>query len=119
VSTDVVGRRGPSIDPRAEERRVTDRITVRALRAGMHGDDAVDDLVRMAEGDRRRLARALNRLLCGESNRRIGAQARAIVLLRRALDVTSPQLRPEAGSEASKGTEEGEYTNEAPGRSSS
>lgn len=103
-------RRGPVLDRKAEERRVTDRITVRALRAGVHGDDAVDDLVRMASGDPRRLARALNRLLCGESNRRVGAQARAIVLLRRALDVTSPQLLPDA---------QREYTGDAMGRSSS
>lgn len=92
MTTSMVGRRGPVLDRRAQERRVTDRITVRALRAGVHGDDAVDDLVRIAEGDPRRLARALNRLLCGETNRRVGAQARAIVLLRRALDATSPQL---------------------------
>jgi hypothetical protein len=115
MSTHLVGCRGLSPDRRSEERRITDRITVRALRAGVHGDDAVDDLVRMAAGDPRRLARALNRLLCGESNRRVGAQARAIVLLRRALDVTSPQLLPDNELPGN----DNECTVDAMGRSSS
>lgn len=89
ITAHVDQRSHPLLDRRAEERTVTDRITVHALRAGMKGDDAVDELVRMAGGDPRRLARALRRLLDADANRRVGASACAIVLLRDALDVMS------------------------------
>jgi hypothetical protein len=84
----------------SRERRLVDRITVRALRAGLRPDPndvaAVGDLVRMAGGDAQLLARALHRItprLRLEPDADTGARTSAI--LRRALD-TATQVSHDA-----------------------